>query len=192
MNDDVSSGVPHSYQSILDDSRAIGFSMASDLRTGSLLKTLASSKAGGEFLELGTGTGLATAWLLDGMGKSSTLTSVDNDEQLLQIARKYLSSDQRLSLIHMDGGAWITSNRDKKFDFIFADTWHGKYLLLDEVLSMLKPGGIYLIDDMNPQPNWPDGHHAKAEALLTYLNSRSDLALTRLNWSTGIVVAVKQ
>lgn len=32
-------------------------------------------------------------------------------------------------------------------DFIFADTWHGKYLMLAEVLDMLNPGGLYIIDD---------------------------------------------
>jgi hypothetical protein len=31
---------------------------------------------------------------------------------------------------------------------------------------MLKPGGLYVIDDMLPQPNWPEGHAAKAEVLI--------------------------
>ena len=83
-------------------------------------------------------------------------------------------------------------NKDKKFDYIFADTWHGKYLLLDEVLSMLNKGGLYIIDDMLPQPNWPDGHHEKAINLVTVLEKRSDLILTKQNWATGIIIAVKK
>src|SRR5689334_25145131 len=56
-------------------------------------------------------------------------------------------------------------NKSQKFDYIFADTWHGKYLLLDEVLSMLNRGGLYIIDDMLPQPNWPEGQDRKSTRL---------------------------
>ena len=47
------------------------FNMASDLYTGSLLKTLVASKPPADFFELGTGTGLATSWILTGMDKKS-------------------------------------------------------------------------------------------------------------------------
>jgi predicted O-methyltransferase YrrM len=53
--------------------------MASEPLVGALLRSLAASKPGGRFLELGTGTGVATAWLLDGMDDRATLVSVDND-----------------------------------------------------------------------------------------------------------------
>jgi predicted O-methyltransferase YrrM len=45
-------------------SRAIraGFDASSTAETGRLLETLAASKPGGAFLELGTGMGLGTAW----------------------------------------------------------------------------------------------------------------------------------
>mgnify|MGYP001585013347 CR=1 FL=1 len=80
----------------------------------------------------------------------------------LEIAKRFLGNDNRLNLIPTDGGKWVEENNQEKFDYIFADTWHGKYLLLDEVLSMLNKGGLYIIDDMLPQPNWPDGHQEKA------------------------------
>ena len=47
--------------------------MPSDPLTCTLLRTLAASKPGGQFLELGSGTGLSTAWLLDGMDARATL-----------------------------------------------------------------------------------------------------------------------
>jgi len=39
--------------------------MPSDVMVGALLRLLAAAKPGGRMLELGTGTGLATAWVLD-------------------------------------------------------------------------------------------------------------------------------
>jgi predicted O-methyltransferase YrrM len=55
------------YESIAEATKAIEFNMASDMQTGSLLRTLVASKPAGEILELGTGTGLATSWIIAGM-----------------------------------------------------------------------------------------------------------------------------
>ena len=183
---------PNTYTQISDETKLSGFDMASDGLTCSLLRTLASSKCAGKFLELGTGTGLSTAWILDGMDENSSLTSIDNDEKFIAIANKYLSNDSRLDLITIDGGRWIEENKGNQYDYIFADTWHGKYLLLNDVLAMLNKGGIYIIDDMIPQPNWPDGHDEKAIQLIEDLEAREDLFLTKQVWATGIAIAVKR
>lgn len=184
--------MPIHYNDIDSATKASGFTMASDMLTCSLLRTLASSKRGGKFLELGTGTGLATSWILDGMDQNSSLISIDNDRSLLEIANRFLGNDPRVQLVFTDGGQWVKENLLNRFDYIFADTWHGKYLMLNEVLDMVKPGGFYIIDDMMPQPNWPDGHHEKAIRLIEYLDSRHDFVLTKQVWATGIVVAVKK
>jgi len=191
MTDNIVHGIPKTYFDIDNETKASGFTMASDIQTCSLLKTLASSKPSGKLLELGTGTGLSTAWILDGMDSNSTLISFDNDERVLKIAQKYLGQDKRLTLILSDGEDWVKNNFGQKFDYIFADTWHGKYLLLDEVLEMLNKGGLYIVDDMLPQSNWPDGHQEKAINFIKYLESRTDLTLTKINWATGIIIAVK-
>lgn len=183
---------PKTFTNIQQATLESGFTMASDLAACSFLQTLAGTKPGGNFLELGTGTGLSTAWILEGMGQNSTLTSIDFDDAVLSVAHQFLGSDPRLSLELIDGEKWIETNRDKRFDFIFADTWHGKYLLLDEVLEMLKIGGLYIVDDMLPQPNWPEGHAEKAEKFIEELESMPFLNLTKLNWSTGIIVAVRK
>jgi len=78
------------------------------------------------------------------------------------------------------------------FDFIFADTWPGKYHQLDETLALLKPGGLYVIDDMLPQANWPAGHDVKAAALIAILEQRTDLTITKLNWASGLIIATKR
>lgn len=192
MTEDIQSRFPKFYMPIDESTRALGFDMASDERTGSLLRTLAASKPGGKFLELGTGTGLSTAWILDGMDAGSTLISVDFDARLLDIAQQYLGEDSRLTLVLQDAGEWINLHAHQLFDYIFADTWHGKYLMLEEGLSMLKPGGIYIMDDMLPQSNWPEGHYKKAEKLVDLLENREDLVLTKQIWATGIIVAVKK
>lgn len=192
MTEEINQQFPKAYQQINGATKASGFDMASDVLTCSLLRTLAATKPSGKFLELGTGTGLSTSWILDGLDQESTLTSIDNDAKFLAIAKTFLGGDDRLTLVDTDGAEWIEKNKNKKFDYIFADTWHGKYLLLDEALSMLNTGGLYIIDDMLPQSNWPDGHQDKAVKLIRDLESRNDLQLTKQVWATGIVIGVKK
>jgi predicted O-methyltransferase YrrM len=91
-----------------------------------------------------------------------------------------------------DGGEWIKKNSRQKFSFIFADTWPGKYTHLDEALDMLEKGGMYIIDDMLPQTNWPDGHAEKATNLITTLDEREDMSVTKMGWASGIVIVVKK
>jgi predicted O-methyltransferase YrrM len=192
MTEEINQPFPPAYSDIDEVTKLSGFAMASDVLTCSLLRTLAATKPAGRFLELGTGTGLSTAWILDGMDADATLVSIDHDASFLEIARHFLGQDKRLDLVLTDGGEWVNQNKHRKFDYIFADTWHGKYLLLDEVLAMLNKGGLYIIDDMLPQPNWPEGHDQKAIALMHCLEERQDLLLTKQVWATGIVVAVKK
>jgi predicted O-methyltransferase YrrM len=192
MKEEIIQSHPEAYQKINEATRTSGFTMASDLLTCSLLRTLAAAKPCGKFLELGTGTGLSTSWILDGMDAESSMVSIDNDETFLRIAERYLGNDKRLELIAADGGQWIVDHFHSRFDYIFADTWPGKYFYLDEVLALLNPGGLYIIDDMLPQPNWPEGHDEKAAQLLDTLTQRSDLVVTRQAWASGVVIAVKK
>jgi predicted O-methyltransferase YrrM len=192
MIEEIKQRYPLAYNAIKEATEANGFTMPSEVLTCSLLKTLAASKPGSKLLELGTGTGLATTWILDGMDTASTLISIDNDETLLNIAKENLGVDKRLKLICADGGEWIKKNAGQKFSFIFADTWPGKYSLLDEVFEMLEKGGIYIIDDMLPQQNWPTGHAEKAAQLIADLESREDITLTKMGWATGIVIITKK
>lgn len=188
MNDLTFQALPEHLESIESDTYESGFSMPSERKTGSLLKTMAASKPGGKFLELGTGTGLSTAWLLSGMDANSSLLSVDNQEEIQKIARTHLDYDSRVTFLCEDGAEVIEHQEPATFDLIFADAWPGKYNLLDKTLSLLKMGGLYIIDDMSPQPNWPEGHDAKAAELLTKLNKYDHLSVCRMQWATGIVI----
>ena len=188
------STLPPQLTAIEEATGALGFAMASDRATGTLLRTLAASKPGGNLLELGTGTGLATAWLLQGMDAAARLLSLDNDAMVQSIAAEYCGDDPRLTLVTEDGDTALPRLQaaGERYDLIFADTWPGKYRLLDLTLGLLKPGGFYVVDDLLPQPNWPPNHGASVDWLIRELQGRSDLWVTQLEWSSGLLVAVKK
>ena len=190
MVDSIFSDMPVQYENIAEATKAIAFNMASDMQTGSLLKTLAASKPSGRILELGTGTGLATSWIVDGMDERTKLITIENNTLLLDIARKALQ-DSRVEFVWADGYAWIQTYSGEKFDMVFADAMPGKYDLFEETIGLVKVGGFYIIDDMLPQPNWPEGHADKVERFIGELGERNDILLTKLNWSTGIIIVTK-
>lgn len=64
--------LPNRYEQIFEETKKLKFDQLSDVKAGSLLATLSASKPKGSFLELGTGSGLSTAWILRGMDASST------------------------------------------------------------------------------------------------------------------------
>jgi predicted O-methyltransferase YrrM len=182
---------PAQIPALWADTQAAGFTMATDSLTCSLLRTLAASKISARFLELGSGTGVSTAWLLDGMDANSRLITVDNDASLLAILKRHLGQDPRLEIVCADGDEFLQSLKGQHFDFIFADTWPGKYRLLEQTLALLNPGGLYVIDDMLPQPNWPEGHTDKVTALLNQLEHMPGFQISKLSWASGIVIVTK-
>ena len=80
---------------------------------------------------------------------------------------------------------------NRTFALVFADAWAGKYHHLEEALHSLVVGGFYVVDDMLPQPNWPEDHPAKVAKLIQTLVSHPDLHVTTLDWSTGIIIATQ-
>jgi predicted O-methyltransferase YrrM len=184
---------PTIVQKIAEATHAIGFTMGSDLLTGSLLRMLATTKPGGEILELGTGTGLASAWLLDGMDAAARLTTVDQNQQRAAIARQFLEQDARITFVTMEGNSFIDTmtKQGKTFDLIFADMSPGKFEHLGEALQLLKIGGIYVVDDLLPLLTWETEHFTRVSRFINMLEQRRDLKITRLNWASGVLIAAK-
>jgi predicted O-methyltransferase YrrM len=183
---------PPALDAILRDSAGIGFTMASEQLTGSLLRVLAAAKPNGHFLELGTGTGVGTSWLLAGMDDRSRLVSVDNDAEAQQVARRHLAHDTRVSFHLADAAAFLERSHGEGFDLIYADAWPGKFSHLDLALSQLRAGGIYLVDDLLPQANWPDGHGERVSALVADLERREGCVAAKLAWASGLLILVRE
>lgn len=192
MDDAQTHRQPPGLAGIVADTAAMNFTMISEAKVGALLSMLAAAKPGGRLLELGTGTGHGAAWLLAGMDTTSTLDTVDTDANVVDVARRHLGGDRRVTFHVMDGAAFLTSGGRDPYDLIYADAWPGKFSHLDEALALLRPGGIYVIDDLLPQPNWPEGHAPKVPVLINDIERRTELATVRLAWASGLMLVVRR
>lgn len=168
MDDSELTRTPDAFAAVVRDTEASGFTMVSEPKVGAFLAALAASKPGGRLLELGTGTGHGSAWLLSGMDHAARLDTVDTDANVVAIAKRHLGSDTRVTFHLVDGAEFIARTPRGQFDLIYADAWPGKFSHLDEALALLKPGGMYVIDRYRKQQHETrgdashDGGHATA------------------------------
>lgn len=169
-----------------------GFDASSTPEVGGLLTALAASKPGGTFLELGTGAGLGTASLLNGMSETARLVTIELSEVLSGAAQEEIT-DPRVEWVVADGGQWLAAQQppQRRYDLVFADTWPGKFTYLDEALDLVAGGGLYVVDDLLPQPNWPPSHQASVDALTTRLVSLPGWHTIRTDLGSGVMVCVR-
>ncbi|MFF5638726.1 O-methyltransferase [Streptomyces sp. NPDC012825] len=181
---------PPQLDAILEDAAHAGFAMSCEDRTGSLLATLAASKPDGRFLELGTGVGAGAAWLASGMTPGARLVTVEANAAVQAIARHHLADDARIEFVHADADDWLTQE-DGLFDLAYVDCRPGKYLRLPDLLTLLKPGALYVVDDMLPQATWPDDHQPRVDDFLERLPEVPNWRATHMSWASGLVVAAR-
>jgi hypothetical protein len=57
---------------------------------------------------------------------------------------------------------------------------------------MVKPGGFYIIDDLNRQENWPEGHQDKVIFLMEELKCQTSFSALPIDFGTGIMVLCRK
>ena len=170
------------------------FPMSCDDKTGAFIRALAASRPLGTVLELGTGVGVSTSWLLDGLASGTRLVTVEKDQGLSDLAKSYLGGDLRIAFHVQDASGFLSDMVEvgvQKFDLIFADAPAGKYRDLDKTIELLGDGGMVVFDDMRIEADWRQGRVERAQALRANLLQYPALRVSELDVGSGIILAVK-
>lgn len=177
--------LPSVLRGITATTESLELTMTADLLLGSLLRTLVTSKPGGSFLELGTGNGFVTTWLLDGLNPGSTLLSVDRDEENTRVATRFLGDNPQLELRTQDPAQLLTEldAGGEQFELIAADASYGAPALA-AAAGLLSLGGLLVASRAGSADT-------TATAVITQLESDSRLRLTKLDWAAGVVIAAR-
>ena len=175
--------------------RDAGFAQSCEAAVGRLLATLAANVPdGGRVLELGTGAGVGTAWIISGLLPRAdvTVVTVERDH-----ATAALTQDAGwppfVTRMRDDGLAALAGMRarDIAFDLIFADAPAGKWDGLDQVIAALAPHGMLIVDDMTPQPGWSDEHQAATEQVRRTLLAAPELTSVELAHGSGVILSAR-
>jgi demethylmenaquinone methyltransferase/2-methoxy-6-polyprenyl-1,4-benzoquinol methylase len=165
--------------------RESGFPMSCDPAVGRLLAVLAAHlPEGARVLELGTGTGVGTAWIVPGLLPRTdvTVTSVEKDPGTAAAAA---SGDWPSFVGLRSGDALEVLAEGRAFDLVFADAPGGKWDGLDRTVAALRPRGLPIVDDMTPEPNWTDSHRAAQDKVRQVLLLAPGLTSAELAVGSG-------
>ena len=102
-------------------------------------------------LEIGTYTGYATLCLAEGMQENGTIDTIDINEELFDIQKKYFDLSPWKNQIsqHLGDALEIIPNLNKKYDLVFIDADKDNYLNYWEIiLPRMNKGGIILSDNV--------------------------------------------
>jgi caffeoyl-CoA O-methyltransferase len=99
-------------------------------------------------LELGTYSGYSTLCLLEGLARNGEMVTVDINDELAWIHKKYLT-DIRIRNQYMSAGDFIKNHDLSKVDLVFLDADKEQYLNYFEALTeKLSSGAVLLIDNV--------------------------------------------
>ena len=102
-------------------------------------------------LELGTFTGYSALCLAEGLVKGGTLHTIDHNEELVELQRRYFDRSEYGSQIYQYTGTAleIIPKLKAKFDLVFMDADKSNYVnYFHLIIDNLKSGGVILSDNV--------------------------------------------
>jgi len=102
-------------------------------------------------LEIGTYTGYATLCLAEGMQENGSIDTIDINEELSSIQKKYFDLSPWKDQIsqHLGNALEIIPTLGKSYDLVFIDADKDNYLnYFDMILPLMNKGGIILSDNV--------------------------------------------
>ncbi|MGC4853342.1 O-methyltransferase [Micromonospora sp. DT4] len=184
--------LPELTRQATDLATRTGFPLPSAPETGAFVAALAAAvPAHGRILELGTGTGIATGWMVHGLrGREDVeLTTVEFDEGVARLAGE-LAWPSWVKIVVADGADFVRTHGG--YDLIFADSPGGKWEALEETIAAIRPSGILLLDDMTPEKFRDTLHAEKTAEVRETVTNHPDLVCVEVGWATGLIMAVKR
>lgn len=184
--------MPSKVHAAIERAESAGFTMSCDQSVGQMLRVLAAAvPPGGRILELGTGTGVGLAWIVDGLGTRTDVEviSVELDSDLANIA---MATDWPPYVQIKTGDALAFITQPERYDLIFADAQGGKWEGLESTIDALRPGGLLLVDDMEPAEYMHDEHRDKTVEVRDRLLQSDRIFQVEMNWATGLILCVRR
>jgi predicted O-methyltransferase YrrM len=175
------------------------FERSSIREVGRLLSVVVAARPAGRFAEIGTGTGVGSAWIVDSLGPDATFVTVELDPDRAAAAGRLFSGYGNVRVLEGDWHDVLP--QEAPFDLLFFDGggWKRSPRAVmrresERALELVAAGGVVVMDDLTPEHlwvaewgDWPDalrdhwlGHDALvATEVLTTPETSAILAVKR-------------
>jgi predicted O-methyltransferase YrrM len=174
---------------------------AVDPVTGSALRLLAALSGARHAVEVGTGAGIATLWLLQGLPADAVLTSIDSETEHQRLAKAALADagvpSGRVRLIGGRALEVLPRLSDAGYDLVVVDASPAEGLdYLAAALRLLRAGGLVVFVDALgggrvTDPSARDAETVARRELTRAIRDEAGLVPSLLTVGGGLLVAVK-
>ena len=125
--------------------------MISGKQQGRFLAIISKFLSPKNVLEIGTFTGYATLCLAEGLAENGKITTLDINEELSYLPKKYFAESdfaEKINFCLQDGREFL-QNTDEMYDLVFIDGNKAAYVdYLNLIKSRLRSGGVVLFDNV--------------------------------------------
>jgi predicted O-methyltransferase YrrM len=162
---------------------------------GETLRLLAAATRARAVVEIGTGTGVSSLWLLRGLAPDAVLTSIDIEPDHQAMARQSFAAagfaPSRARLIAGAAREMLPRLADGAYDLVFIDGDIEEYAYgVSAAHRLLSPGGVMIVNNA-----LADGLDVRGRLIITeltaYLRDTPDWSATLLPVGAGLLCATK-
>ena len=171
----------------------------------SFIKTLLAVQQPKTILEVGTAVGFSTLLMCEYGPKDLKITTIENYEKRIPIAKENFRKagrQEQITLLEGDAGEYL-KELEGPFDLIFMDAAKGQYIhWLPDVLRLLHPGSILVSDNVLQEGDLIESHYLverrnrtiykRMREYLFALTHTPILTTSILPLGDGVTVSVKQ
>ena len=171
----------------------------------SFLKVLLMIQKPMRILEVGTAVGFSALLMSEYAPEQSRITTIENYEKRIPIARENFrraGKESQITLIEGDA-AEVLGTLEGSFDFIFMDAAKGQYInYLPEVFRLLEEGGCLVSDNVMQDGEVIESRfaverrnrtiHARMREYLYELKHNEQLVTSIIPLGDGVAVSVKR
>lgn len=174
------------------------FERSSIREIGQLLAVLAASRPQGRLAEIGTGTGVGSAWVVSAMGPEASFVTVELDDDRAAASARLFEDCPNVRVLHGDWHELLPS--EAPFDLLFFDGggWkrsppHQMRAESERALELVAAGGVVVMDDLAPEHLWPPEGPKWPDALREFWLDSDTLTGTEVLTTpdTSAILAVK-
>jgi len=172
---------------------------------GNLLKVLIALKQPSRILEVGAAVGYSSILMSENMPDNCTITTIENYEKRIPIARANFRKAGKADVITLlEGDAMeVMAELETGYDFIFMDAAKGQYInFLPEVMRLLAPGGLLISDNVLQEGDIVESRygitrrnrtiHTRMREYLSTITHMDELITSVVPIGDGITLSVKK
>ena len=168
----------------------MNYSDSTSREVGRLLQLLASQSLSGVLVEIGTGCGVASAWIVSALAPGASFFTVEANVARAAAARALFDAYPNVHVVH---GDWRQLLRIGQFSLLYAGLESPRLSEADRLLQTLRPGGLIVLDRLNPIEQLPEDLRRKPDKLRDfYLNDPRLLATeVQVSSSEAVILATR-